>query len=255
MLISLVIPLSFLVFFLSITFTSGSNLRYLVGTETTNTTTLALNPLNSVPLSSINSTLGSSRNITTIPLFLVPKCRNNDDCSKNGYCDTVKGQCVCNTGYQTLIQTSALKDARNKIPFTHVNNTNSTANSTVDFDIVQLTNDEVKFCNYEQKKQLTAFLLSFFVGFGAEHFYMDRNKVGAAKIVYYVFCCAINIMYFILAKCTKNGKRFTEFIGTFEAFYLSCGFIYMILWNIYDWVHIGYNDIVDGYGFPLMPWK
>jgi hypothetical protein len=253
--ISHVILLNYLIFTLLFEFSSESYLRYLSGTSGTNSTLSNLDPSTYTPLSSINSTFNLTKNITTIPLFLEPKCRNNDDCSNNGYCDNLKGLCICNSGFQTVISTSVLISARKKLSYFHLNNTNSTANSTVDFDIIQLTNSEVKFCNYEQKKQLTAFLLSLFVGFGAEHFYMERNKVGAAKIVYYVFCCAINIMYFILAKCTKNGKKFTEFIGTFEAFYLSCGFIYMILWNIYDWVHIGYNDIVDGYGFPLMPWK
>lgn len=252
MFIPLVIILGYAIFSILFNFISGSNFRYLSGPETTASVS---NPLTYTPLSSINSTLIFNKSITTIPLFLQPKCRNNDDCSNNGYCDSLKGLCICNSGYQTLIDTLTLKSARNKLSYLHVNNTVSTSNSTIDFDIIQLTNSEVKFCNYEQKKQLTAFLLSLLVGFGSEHFYLERNKVGAAKIVYYVFCCAINIMYFILAKCTINGKRFTEFIGTFEAFYLTCGFIYMILWNIYDWVHIGYNDIVDGYGFSLIPWK
>ena len=120
---------------------------------------------------------------------------------------------------------------------------------------VIFTNNDVTFCNYKLKSQFTAFMLSFFVGFGAEHFFLERNNVGAAKIVFYLVCCGLNVAYFILSKLIKNGQRYVEFIGTFEAVYLSCGFMYMILWNIYDWVNIGYGSFNDGNGFPMLPWN
>jgi hypothetical protein len=233
-----------------INYTSTSNLRYLADTPVITNTASTL-----IPILNINGTytLSPTRNITSVPLFLVPKCRNDADCSMNGVCKA--GICQCNPVYQTLIETTLLKDARKILPSSHINNTKSPSNFTVEFDVIQLTNDQVKFCNYEQKKQLTAFLMSFFVGFGAEHFYLQRNKVAAAKLVFYFFCCLLNVIYFVLAKCVKNGKKFTEFIGAFEALYLGCGFIFMLLWNIYDWILIGNGTLTDGYGFPLTSWK
>ena len=120
---------------------------------------------------------------------------------------------------------------------------------------VYLSINDVVFCNYQQKNQLTAFMLSFFVGFGVEHFYLGRYNVASAKLVFYTLCCGLNIVYFILYKFCKNGKKYVEFIGTFEAFYLGCGFLYMVLWNIYDWINIGFNSLLDGNGMAMLPWK
>jgi autotransporter-associated beta strand protein len=66
--------------------------------------------------------------------------------------------------------------------------------NTTDYDvslkyqIISLTNKDVIYCNYLKKSQLTAFMLSLFVGFGSEHFYLEYYEVGAAKFVFYLFC-------------------------------------------------------------------
>ena len=109
-------------------------------------------------------------------------------------------------------------------------------------------------CNYERKKQLTAFMLSIFVGFGAEHFYLNRTGVAIAKLVFYFFCGFLNVLYLILYKCVPGGAKYVTFIHTYEALYLGCGVGYMLLWNIFDWVNIGFNDLKDGNNIELSPW-
>jgi hypothetical protein len=98
-------------------------------------------------------------------------------------------------------------------------------------------------------------MLSLFVGFGSEHFYLERYSVAAAKFVFYFFCFGLNIVFFALYKCIPNGKKYIQFLGVFESLYLFCGFIYILLWNIYDLVHIGFMMFLDGNGFNMIPWK
>ena len=213
--------------FMCISKISATELRFLDSTTTANTTT--------------------SKNVT---LYMVPKCTSDDDCSLNGNCNKLSGICECNYNYDTIIKYGNVTKTYDSILLDIANNKNNTSSK-----IINLTNEDVKFCNYKQKYQLTAFMLSFFVGFGAEHFYLENNNVAAAKFVFYVFCCGLNIVYFILYKFVKNGKKYVEFIGTFEAFYLACGFVYMILWNIYDWVNIGYGVYHDGNGIKMASWN
>ena len=43
--------------------------------------------------------------------------------------------------------------------------------------------DNSLYCDYKQKKQLTAFLLELFVGFGAGHFYRGNYLMARLKLV------------------------------------------------------------------------
>jgi|LauGreDrversion4_2_1035121.scaffolds.fasta_scaffold159694_2 hypothetical protein len=198
----------------------------------------------------LDSTQNLVKTNATVINILYPGCRDDTDCNMNGFCDITSKKCLCSRGYDTLLNKTLIKfltDIPDQVKKSNISE--SIHNITISLKI-----DEIQYCNYKKKEQLTAFMLSFFVGFGAEHFYLERFNVGAAKLVFYTLCCALNIIYFILYKCVKDGKRYVEFIGTFEAFYLACGFFYMILWNVYDWVNIGYNSLLDGNEMQLLSW-
>jgi hypothetical protein len=187
-----------------------------------------------------------------IPIFNLPSCKSDQDCSYKGSCNIITGICTCESAYDTYISNKIINAALNRSKISIINA--KIGNSTIFYQAVNLTYGDFKYCNYQKKKQLTALLLSIFVGFGAEHFYLERYKSAAAKIVFSVFCFALNIIYFIIYKCFKDGKKYVEFIGAFEAFYLSCGFLYMILWTVYDCVNIGFNKYHDGNGIPMQTW-
>lgn len=165
-----------------------------------------------------------------------PECTSDFDCSLNGACNSVTKTCTCKAPFVTIYNNSTaviLKTSNNATLYTYPTQ---------------------KMCNYEQKKQLTAFMLSIFVGFGAEHFYLDNSGVGVAKCVFYIFCGFLNVLYLIFYKCVPGGEKYVSFIHSYEALYLACGVGYMLLWNIYDWVNIGFNDQLDGKGVRLSPW-
>lgn len=67
-----------------------------------------------------------------------------------------------------------------------------------------------KYCNYEQKEKLTAFLLSFFIGStGADWFYLSRGKDGmisyiskeCASCTIIVFCFLKAILLLVYSSC------------------------------------------------------
>ena len=110
-------------------------------------------------------------------------------------------------------------------------------------------------CNYKMKDQLTALMLSIFIGFGSEHFYMGNNDVGAGKFVFYIFCYFLNIGLFLFYILFKGKRDLLKFIGLFEGIYMALGFIFMILWNLRDWIKIGLNHLEDSKGYPLYSWN
>jgi hypothetical protein len=181
-------------------------------------------------LQTANTTITPANNSTTI---IHRQCYTNSDCL-GGQCHSDTGICDCPEGFQTLWANPTIK--------TNPDNTT----------VMDYSNNPL--CTYQQKSQLTAFMLSMFVGFGAEHFYMERMDSALAKLFFYIGCCAMNIFYFIVYKCFPSKRKYLEFLGTFETLYLGCGVFFMLLWNIYDWVNIGYNAMLDGHGISLLPW-
>ena len=182
--------------------------------------------------------LNNKRNLAASSNLLLefPKCSTNDDCSNNGECQN--GMCKCKKKYVTYID---LKKINKKYEETSE-------------DIDGMLSSSVKMCNYKRKDQLTALMLSIFIGFGSEHFYMGNNDVGAGKFVFYIFCYFLNIGLFLFYMLFKNKRDLLKFIGLFEGIYMGMGFMFMFLWNLRDWIKIGLNHLEDSKGYHLYPW-
>ena len=179
-----------------------------------------------------NRKLSTSSNI----LINFPKCTSDSDCSKNGECKN--GRCKCKSRYITHIDLE------------EINKENLSSNSNI-----EQTLSGQKMCNYKMKDQLTALMLSIFIGFGSEHFYMGNNDVGAGKFVFYIFCYFLNIGLFLFYILFKGKRDLLKFIGLFEGIYMALGFIFMFLWNLRDWIKIGLNHLEDSKGYPLYSWN
>ena len=177
-----------------------------------------------------NRKLSTSSNI----LINFPKCTSDSDCSKNGECKNGR----CKSRYITHIDLE------------EINKENLSSNSNIE----QTLSGE-KMCNYKMKDQLTALMLSIFIGFGSEHFYMGNNDVGAGKFVFYIFCYFLNIGLFLFYILFKGKRDLLKFIGLFEGIYMALGFVFMLLWNLRDWIKIGLNHLEDSKGYPLYSWN
>ena len=110
------------------------------------------------------------------------------------------------------------------------------------------------YCGYSQKRQLTAFLLEIFPGFGAGYFYIGEKKLGIIKCIIFIFAMFSVCIFPIIAKFTItifDNDSCATFISIF--FYILV--IVVVFWYIYDLVGFGKNNIYDSLNYPLCSWS
>lgn len=167
-------------------------------------------------------------------------CESEIQCSARGVCiinsDDNTWYCKCNDGYTTYpIPNSTSSDDPNNI-----------------------------YCNYEQKQQLVAFLLSFFVGFfAAGRFYAQLWMTAGLKIGLNVGlgCFGMCIVSCVTGVSVSTGMannsrsgccaKFMGCVGCCYVFLVSLG---IFAWLITDWILFGLNELPDGNGVELKPW-
>ena len=106
-----------------------------------------------------------------------------------------------------------------------------------------------KQCNYKRKKQLTAFLLEFFVTYGAGHFYTKNYKLAIPKLVVFVVFYCLFIVLRIISKAREESKV-ASLIICITALVCLVG---MLCWQLYDLIQFGRNKHKDGNGIKLFP--
>ena len=114
-----------------------------------------------------------------------------------------------------------------------------------------------KYCSIERKKQLTAFLLELFVGFGAGHFYRHHYLMASLKLVAFVIGIYIICLFPLTAKCVTDccdSDCLVVFISILFYIYAAG----LATWYIFDLVYFGknnYRDCSHDEGcIELMPW-
>ena len=105
-------------------------------------------------------------------------------------------------------------------------------------------------CNYEQKKQLKAFLLEFFLCFGSGNFYIHNYKLAVPKLVVFIFFYCLFIVLRIITKAKEENKLANLIICICAGIVL----VGMLTWQIIDLVKFGKNQYKDGNGVELKPW-
>ena len=108
-------------------------------------------------------------------------------------------------------------------------------------------------CTYERKRQLTAFLLELFVGFGAGHFYRANYLEASLKLVAFLFGIYIICLFPLTAKCVADCCDCDCLVVLISLFWflISAG---LAFWFIFDLVWFGKNKYLDKNGFCLMEW-
>ena len=102
-----------------------------------------------------------------------------------------------------------------------------------------------KYCEYKQKKkQLTAFLLELFVGFGAGHFYRHHYLMASLKLVAFVFGIYVICLFPLTAKCVTDCCDSDCLVVLVSIiFYLYA--LGLAFWYIWDLVYFGKNKYKD----------
>lgn len=115
-------------------------------------------------------------------------------------------------------------------------------------------NNSTDKCTYERKKQLTAFLLELFVGFGAGHFYRANYLEASLKLVAFLLGIYIICLFPLTAKCIADCCDCDCLVVLVSLFWflISLG---LAFWFIFDLVWFGKNKYKDSYGFCLASWK
>ena len=160
-----------------------------------------------------------------------------------------KINCKENNTYKCAIQNMKCDDT--------VNLTNCTCK---DDSFYPNFDDGVKanYCELKQKKQLVAFLLELFVGFGAGHFYRKGYLMASLKLVAFFIGIYLICLFPLAAKCISDGcDSDCGVIVISIIFYLYA--LGLAFWYIWDLVYFGKNkyDDLSNEGTPikLKPWK
>ena len=112
--------------------------------------------------------------------------------------------------------------------------------------------DEV-YCDYKRKKQLTAFLLELFVGFGSGHFYRQSYLIAGLKLAAFLFGIYIICLFPLTVKCFDNCCQSDCLIVMVSLFFFLCS-VGLAFWFIFDLVKFGKNKYPDKNGIALMKW-
>eukprot|EP00455_Lapot_gusevi_P008033 TRINITY_DN1345_c0_g1_i1.p1 TRINITY_DN1345_c0_g1~~TRINITY_DN1345_c0_g1_i1.p1 ORF type:complete len:233 (-),score=99.12 TRINITY_DN1345_c0_g1_i1:89-724(-) len=117
-------------------------------------------------------------------------------------------------------------------------------------------------CNYEQKKQLTAFLLQFFVGtFGAADWYTGRWGIAVGKLVLILVVCCGQCVLKAMAGKFANGQELKDeeaagaaaSVGA-SGLCMCCVLLGQFGWWLADTILYGQNKINDLNDAPLKAW-
>ena len=99
------------------------------------------------------------------------------------------------------------------------------------------------YCYFEQKKQLTAFLLELFLGFGAGHFYRKAYLMACLKIAALAAAVCVMLSFSSIAKTLSNSHSdCAVFIVSiiYYAYSLGIGF-----WYVFDLIYFAKNKYQD----------
>ena len=112
---------------------------------------------------------------------VVQECQIGNYCFSEKYGCSVYGNCNFNI-FEYFKENNTEED---RLPHCQCNMGYSS------YDITDLKTDNNILCCYEQKGQMTAFLLEMLIGFGVGHFYIGNYLFGIIKLIVQIFLCVL----------------------------------------------------------------
>jgi len=163
---------------------------------------------------------GSTPDTSTVNLENTINCGSNKCVANAGICvNFAQSNCTCINEYTTFPNTSIIK------------------------------------CNYEKKKQQTAFFLELFVSYGSGHFYLNNVQFAIPKFLFWFIGY---YLFIVLRVIFKQKEDEDPNKNTFATISIVLGFIFLILmliWQIVDLVFMGLNEYTDGNNIEVLSWS
>ena len=108
-----------------------------------------------------------------------------------------------------------------------------------------ITYKDSKYCElHQKKKQLTAFLLELFVGFGAGHFYRHHYLMASLKLVAFFIGIYLICLFPLTAKCVTDCCDSDCVVIVISIFFYLYA-LGLAFWYIWDLVYFGKNKYPD----------
>ena len=108
-----------------------------------------------------------------------------------------------------------------------------------------ITYKDSKYCElHQKKKQLTAFLLELFVGFGAGHFYRHHYLMASLKLVAFFIGIYLICLFPLTAKCVTDCCDSDCLVIVISIFFYLYA-LGLAFWYIWDLVYFGKNKYPD----------
>jgi len=108
-------------------------------------------------------------------------------------------------------------------------------------------------CSYKRKNQMIAFLLEFFIPFGAGHFYLGNIALGIIKLSF-MLCLPIIFIFMNYTCGNFNSRRFISKPFLWDKLFVFY-MISLLLWVFFDIVNISLMKYTDSNGVQMQPWR
>lgn len=139
------------------------------------------------------------------------------------------------------------------------NNCNLPYGSCTDDNTCTCTNDYANYnssknfyCQYRRKKQLTSFMLEFFLSMGIGHLYCGKIVEGIIKLIIMIIPAVIGL---ILCFCNTMISKDTSTCVGLITMIVFCTFLCTgLAWQLADVILFGLNKYTDGNGVSLAHW-
>lgn len=142
-----------------------------------------------------------------VPIVVSQNCTTDAECNNNGFCNQ-NSSCICDDGWLTIPN-----------------------------------NDNIS-CNYKQRKQYTAFILSIFCGIlGTDQWYVGNYALAGPKLVF-------GIIFLLSVIVTYNYRKSLNHAFGYLLLLLSSMITFS--WWLSDVLKFRLNKYTDGNDMPLL---
>lgn len=120
------------------------------------------------------------------------------------------------------------------------------------FVIKDTNTSDYSACSYSRKHQQIAFLLEFFIPFGAAHFYLGNYEAGLLKLLALIVLPVLLICLGVFVRRPNNTSMITKKRDVDSLIILYA--MGVLMWVFYDVLNIALDRYKDSNGVSMLAW-